>query len=73
MSDFKTILHSAVKKAGSQKALADAMGITQQGVSYLLNDAENISAELAIAVERATGGEISRADLRPDLFGAAAA
>lgn len=72
MSDFKTILRGAVEKAGSQKALADAMGITQQGVSYLLNDAENISAELAIAVERATGGEVKRADLRPDLFASAA-
>lgn len=50
--------------------LASEMGCSQQYISWLLRDAEQISGEMAIAVEKATGLIVSRHDLRPDLFGA---
>jgi DNA-binding transcriptional regulator YdaS (Cro superfamily) len=45
------------------------MGCSQQQISYLLK-AKSISAEMAIKIDEATHGEVSRHDLRPDLFGA---
>lgn len=72
MSIFRHHLERAVKLAGSQRALAQKAGLSQQGISWLLNDADQISAEVAIKVERATGGAVTRQMLRPDLFGEAA-
>jgi DNA-binding transcriptional regulator YdaS (Cro superfamily) len=71
MSNFHKHLQALLKDAGSQHALAASLGLTQQGVSYLMTDAKNISPKLAIKVEKLTGGKVSRADLRPDLWGAA--
>ncbi|WP_373426813.1 hypothetical protein [Neorhizobium galegae] len=45
------------------------MGYSQQFISWLLNDAEQITAEVAAACDAATGGVVSKHDLRPDLFG----
>jgi DNA-binding transcriptional regulator YdaS (Cro superfamily) len=72
MNDISTRLKELVSRSGSQKAFADALGISQQGVSYLLNDAKRVSAELAVAIDKHSNGEISKAELRPDLFGDAA-
>jgi len=44
------------------------MGCSQQYISWLLKNADQISGDMAVAVERATEGRVSRADLRPDLF-----
>jgi DNA-binding transcriptional regulator YdaS (Cro superfamily) len=59
----------AVDAAGSQRQLADVMGCAQQTVSKLLNGEITIDADWALRIERATGGSVSRHDLRPDLFG----
>lgn len=69
MNDARNLLQKAIDKAGSQQALAAAIGVSQQQVSYLMTKARRIPAEIAIAVERATGGEVSRNELRPDIFG----
>lgn len=69
MSKFRKYIEAAVTLKGSQKKLADAMGCTQQQISYLLNEATGISAEMAISVEAATNRQITRQHLRPDLFG----
>ena len=64
--------HEALKRAveifKTQKALADAIGLSQQGISYLLKRAPTISAEVAVAIERATSGQVRREELRPDIF-----
>ena len=65
---FRDHIRRAVALAGSQSALADQIGLSQQGVSYLLNDAPQVSAEVAIAIHRATGGQVSKEELRPDIF-----
>jgi len=71
MSEFRNLIARAVKLKGSQQKLAEAAGCTQQQISYLLNDASGISAEMALKMERATGGAVSRHELRPDIYGPA--
>lgn len=68
MKAFAPHIERAVSIKGSQAKLAKDMGCSQQYISWLLKDADRISANMAVAVERATDGEVSRADLRPDLF-----
>ena len=70
MATFRKHVESAVQKLGSQSKLAEAMGCSQQQISYLLNEATGITAEMALAIDRATKGEVSREVLRPDIFAA---
>jgi DNA-binding transcriptional regulator YdaS (Cro superfamily) len=68
MTQFRTFIHRAIEIKGSQQKLAEAMGCSQQQISYLLNGADRVSAEMAIKIERATNRGVSRHDLRPDLY-----
>lgn len=68
MTTFRDHIERAIKELGSQTKLANAMGCSQQYISWLLTDADQIGAEMSVAVERATGGKVGRAELRPDLF-----
>jgi DNA-binding transcriptional regulator YdaS (Cro superfamily) len=70
MTDFRIHIEAAVQLKGSQLKLAEAAGCSQQHISYLLHEAVGISAEMAAAIDHATGGQIPRARLRPDLFSA---
>lgn len=72
MNRAKKLLWDAVKAAGSQSKLAEVLGISQQGVSYIINHADAVPAEVAVAIDRFTKGKISKCDLRPDIFGDAA-
>lgn len=67
MSTFQDHVRRAVQITGSQQKLADALGCTQQQISYLLTSAGRISAEMALKIDRATAGEVGFAELRPDL------
>ncbi|KEA07156.1 helix-turn-helix domain-containing protein [Agrobacterium rhizogenes] len=69
MTDFRTHIERAIEAHGSQVKLAQAIGCSQQYISWLLSDAKHISVEKALQVERVTGGAVSRHDLRPDVFG----
>lgn len=69
--DIRQHMERAIKLAGSEKKLGDAAGVSQNAI-WSAKRAGRVSAELAVGIERATGGEVSRVDLRPDLFGAAA-
>lgn len=62
-------LKKAVRIAGGQSRLAAMIGgrVRQQHVSYWLTR-EYIPAEHVLAIERATGGEVTRGQLRPDLY-----
>lgn len=73
MTTFREHIERAVELAGSQRALAKKVGLSQQGISWLLRDASNVSAEIAVKIEGATEGKVSRRHLRPDLFGEEAA
>lgn len=70
MNAFRTHVERAVALHGSQAKLAREVGCSQQYISWLLKDADQISAEMSVAFEKATNGDVSRQDLRPDLFGA---
>lgn len=69
MKDFRSHIERAVEVHGSQVKLAQAVGCSQQYISWLLSDAKQISIEKAVQFERATNGVVSRHDLRPDFFG----
>ena len=61
-------LKRAIEKAGGQSALARACGVKQGHVWHWLNKSLRVPAEHVLAVEAATGGSVTRHDLRPDIF-----
>lgn len=65
-----TPLDRAIAAAGSQYALATALGIKSPSISGWYGR-KRIPVERCIAIEAATG--VSRHDLRPDVFGPAPA
>ncbi len=71
MTTFRPHIENAINIIGSQVKLAEAMGCSQQYISWLIKDAKQISVEMALKVEGATDRKVSRHDLRPDIFGPA--
>lgn len=51
-----------------QADLAASIGVTQGAVSHWINGRVRVPAERVLDIERATGGKVSRHDLRPDLY-----
>ena len=60
-------IHRAVEQAGGQQALAQKLGVRYQAVQKWLR-AKRVPAERVLAIEEATGGLVSRHELRPDLY-----
>jgi DNA-binding transcriptional regulator YdaS (Cro superfamily) len=56
-------------KGLTQQQFADLIGKTQGAVSQWLQGHSRISAENAVLIERATGGAVTKEELRPDIFG----
>lgn len=72
MADLHSHIARAVELLGSQAKLAQAAGCSQQYISWLLADEKRrISAEMALAFDKATDGTVSKHDLRLDIFGPA--
>lgn len=61
-------LKQAIAEAGGQTALARLLNVDQAHVWYWLHKAKRIPVERAIQIEQATGGKVTRHDLRPDIF-----
>ena len=61
----KVHIERAIAIAGSQSALADAVGVTQQTVSNWPKGGP-IRPEHCSAIELFTAGAVARRDLRPD-------
>lgn len=72
MPTLTSYIEKAVNEFGSQAKLAAAVGCSQQQIAYLLK-ANSISAEMALRIDKATGGAVSKHDLREDIFGRAPA
>lgn len=53
-------------------ALADAAETTRIYLTHLAHGHSKASPKLAKRIEDATGGKVTRKDLRPDIFGEAA-
>ncbi len=68
MSTQTNLIRKAIAVFGGQKELAAAAGITQQAISGLLRGRNRAEPQTAIAIDKATGGAVSREDLRPDIF-----
>lgn len=61
-------LERAIAEVGGQSALARMVGRKQGHVWHWLNKSRQVPAELVIPIERATGGKVTRHELRPDLY-----
>lgn len=57
------------RKGITQTAFADELGVSQGLVWQWLKGETTITAERAMAIEKATGGLVSRGELRSDIFG----
>lgn len=66
--DLKTYLQKT-----TQTDLAHRLGVTQGLVHQWVTGKTRITAERAIEIEKATDGQVTRQELRPEIFGAAAA
>ena len=66
---FSSALKKAVAIAGSESKLSRATGYSQPAINKARRRGR-VSAEMAIAIEHALKGAVSRQELRPDLFGA---
>lgn len=53
---------------GSKTLFAQKVGITPTYLGLLIRKARRPSAEMSKKIEKATKGEVTRQDLRPDLF-----
>ena len=53
---------------GSKAEMAQYLGISPTWLGQLLSGVRLASPKLAVAIEKATQGLVTRADLRPDLF-----
>lgn len=70
MSDdtFATLFARAVEIAGgSETKLAAAAGVSQNAI-WAAKKAGRVSAQMAVRIEAATGGKVTRSQLRPDLW-----
>lgn len=61
-------LQKAITVLGSQSALAREVGVKQGNVWNWLNITKKVPAEYVLKIETATGGAISRHELRPDIY-----
>lgn len=63
---IRELLDKAIVHQGSQGKLAEACGVKQQSI-WQARKTGRCSAQLAMAIEKATAGEVTAAQLRPDL------
>ncbi len=63
----RAALEKIIKRAGSKSAVARHCKVVPPAVAYWVKT--RIPANRAVQLEQISGGEITRHDLRPDLFG----
>jgi len=63
----RSLVEKAIKKAGGAAALAKRLGISEQAFTYWKRKGR-IPSDRVIGVEKATGGQVTRQQLRPDLY-----
>lgn len=59
---------NAYLKNKNQAIFALSLGVDPSLVTHWKKGRRKITAEMALRIEHATGKEVNRADLRPDLF-----
>ena len=68
MSTILTAISEACSLVGGQANLARQLAITPAAVSQWVMGKRPIPPQHCLAIERATGGKVTRANLRPDDF-----
>jgi len=68
----RDLLEIAIKRAGSEAKLGKLAGYTQNAI-WQAKERGTITAEMAVAIDRATDGAVTKEMLRPDLFNSEAA
>ena len=68
MTDNETPIKKAVRIAGGQAELARRCSTSQPRIWQCVHRNLRVPADLVLSIEKATGGEVSRHDLRPDLY-----
>lgn len=66
------MIHQVIDIVGGQTKLAAICGVTPQAVHKWVN-ADRVPADKVLVIEGAVGGQITRYQLRPDVFGEAPA
>lgn len=61
-------LEKAIKVAGSQSALARAIGVRQCHIWNWLNRNKKVPASQVLKIEEALQGKVTRFELRPDIY-----
>lgn len=67
------VIQEACKVVGSQAALAELLDVSENAVSKWVSGRMRITAERAVQIEQATDGQVTRYEIRPDVFGPAPA
>ncbi|MGE0716898.1 MAG: transcriptional regulator [Alphaproteobacteria bacterium] len=62
------LVERAVRCVGGQASLARKCGVSQAHVWHWLHKTRRVPAERVLAIESATGGHVSRHELRPDIY-----
>ncbi|EOT1930196.1 transcriptional regulator [Serratia marcescens] len=60
-------INKAISLLGSQKKLADSVGVSQPNVWCWLHNKKRVSPENVTAIVTATKGEVKAYEIRPDL------
>jgi DNA-binding transcriptional regulator YdaS (Cro superfamily) len=70
MDQSKSVFSQAVQLVGGQTEMARLLGVRQGQVwAWINRNRGPFPAERCADVERATGGSVTKHDLRPDIFG----
>ena len=64
------LLDRAIACMGSQAKLGEATGRSQNAVWHARSTGR-VTAEFALAIDRVTDGQVSKHELRPDIYGLA--
>jgi len=66
MSTISDAISVAISLTGSPSKLARAVGVSAQAACFWRDGKRTISPDKCVAIEQATGGVVSRRDLRPN-------
>jgi DNA-binding transcriptional regulator YdaS (Cro superfamily) len=67
MRSITTLIEAAISEFGTESKLATAAGVAQASINESKKK-NRCGHKLALAIDRATSGKVSKHDLRPDLW-----
>lgn len=67
MRSITTLIEAAIEEFGSETKLANAAGVAQASINESKKK-NRIGHKLALAIDAATDGKVSKHDLRPDIW-----